>query len=78
MVSLGHVASGGISSARRQNKESVLVDAHDSSLPKKGIGELHVDFANFDRVREMAMGWRGGNSRLVYRDGVNVFLLHWR
>jgi hypothetical protein len=54
VVSLGHVASSGISSSRRQDKKSVLVDAHNSALPKEGIGELYVDFANFDGVREMA------------------------
>jgi hypothetical protein len=50
MVSLGHVASTCIVGPRGEYNVSVLIDPHEPALPKKGVGELYIDFANVNRL----------------------------
>lgn len=52
MVALDHVASSCIGGARCEHNVSILIDAHASTFPEKGIWELNVDFANLNGFRQ--------------------------
>lgn len=52
MVALGHVTSTCIIGTGRENHVSILIDPHESALPKECLGELYIDFADVNRLRD--------------------------
>lgn len=74
VVPLNHVTSSGVCGSWRKNQESILVDAHGAALPEKRVGELDVDFADFDR----AEGWLVGGGMIIHSCKSSIFFLYGR